>query len=474
MANRRFHIFHGRRQQLFGRYARYISSIGKQCTPQQRRERDAAHQLRRHGFLPPNIDMHKRARPTIDDLTPHFRVASDVSATQLYPFLESMLQGHGSQDPQLLMVCRDIMLKAHHPCGSNLSQRNYQQLSVMKKQGLVYPSLDKGKGRTSMTQMEYDGKIMQHLHDHSTYRLLTQGGLLTHQNQLYQKLQYIYHKLTRGGDLSSQLRSAIRATLGPPSRFYGMAKVHKPAVPLRPVVAMLNPAYDNLSRYLKVLIKPYMVSPFVLKNALDLLERLRTCTPALGFKFFTLDVVSMYTNIPTDEALQRLRKLLEDDPLLSTKTQLSPTTIINLLKFICDHTTFTYQQQLYHQIRGLPMGGRLSAFLASICMNSFDSNINLLLPPQSLYVRYMDDILVYTSAEPQTLLDVINAWHPSIQFKLEQQPSLTAHYLDLTVSIVDNAFTTAVYHKPTETGRTLHWTSATTMAAKKSALLFHL
>ncbi|MCP4486212.1 MAG: hypothetical protein GY820_02670, partial [Gammaproteobacteria bacterium] len=120
------------------------------------------------------------------------------------------------------------------------------------------------------------------------------------------------------------------------------------------------------------------------------------------------------------------------------------------------------------------MGGRLSAFLASICMNSFDSNINLQLPPQSLYVRYMDDILVYTSVEPQNLLEVINAWHPSIQFKLEQQPSLTAHYLDLTVSIVDNAFTTAVYHKPTETGRTLHWTSATTMASKKAALLFHL
>ncbi|MCP4459773.1 MAG: hypothetical protein GY816_17380 [Cytophagales bacterium] len=109
------------------------------------------------------------------------------------------------------------------------------------------------------------------------------------------------------------------------------------------------------------------------------------------------------TNILTDEALQSLKRLLEDDPLLSTKTQLSDTTTINLLKFICDHTTFTYQQQPYHQIRGLPMGGRLSAFLASICMNSFDYNINLQLPPQSLYVRYMDDILVYTSAEPQKI-----------------------------------------------------------------------
>ncbi|MCP4486865.1 MAG: hypothetical protein GY820_06030 [Gammaproteobacteria bacterium] len=76
----------------------------------------------------------------------------------------------------------------------------------------------------------------------------------------------------------------------------------------------------------------------------------------------------MYTNTPVDEALLEVKKKLQQDQDLHTVTELSVSTIIYLLKLILTSTTFTFNDKIYQQISGLPMGGRLSAALASITL----------------------------------------------------------------------------------------------------------
>ena len=57
----------------------------------------------------------------------------------------------------------------------------------------------------------------------------------------------------------------------------GLSKLsHKPGLPLRPVVSMINTAEYNLAKYLdKIIIKPYIPSQFMLNSTSSFLGRLK-------------------------------------------------------------------------------------------------------------------------------------------------------------------------------------------------------
>ncbi len=163
---------------------------------------------------------------------------------------------------------------------------------------------------------------------------------------------------------------------------------------------------------------------------------------------------------------------------LSQRTKLSPFTIAELLKHVTATTTFVFQGTLYQQVDGLPMGGRLSAFISSIWLQKYDQQIVSNLPRGSQYWRYVDDILIYTSPN-NDLLQSANSLSPSLAFEESVPPGLQLHYLDVHFLLSyttagGHSIQTTVYHKPTETYQHLHWQSASSYSSKLSALRYHI
>ena len=71
------------------------------------------------------------------------------------------------------------------------------------------------------------------------------------------------------------------------------------------------------------------------------------------------DVVSLFTNILTDLAIQIARKYLEADETLEDRTQLEVDSIIELLELCLNATYLQFQQVCHQQKQETAMGSPL-------------------------------------------------------------------------------------------------------------------
>ena len=135
----------------------------------------------------------------------------------------------------------------------------------------------------------------------------------------------------------------------------------------------------------------------------------------------SFDVVSLYTNININEAVETTLEYTRKYDLYLFGLETSD--LFELLHLLLDNSIFAYNDVgFYKQIRGLAMGNRLSGTLAIITMDRFEQLfIYPLKPPLTIYVRYVDDIGTTTPNidAPNRLLTHLNNQHPTIKFELE-------------------------------------------------------
>ena len=84
------------------------------------------------------------------------------------------------------------------------------------------------------------------------------------------------------------------------------------------------------------------------------------------------DVVSLFTNVPIDDAYCVALRRLEKDPELPDRTSLSPAKIVSLLEFVLRSTYFLYVGVYYEQTDGEAMGSPVSAVIANLYLESFE------------------------------------------------------------------------------------------------------
>ena len=86
----------------------------------------------------------------------------------------------------------------------------------------------------------------------------------------------------------------------------------------------------------------------------------------------SFDVTSLYTTIPTDQALLIIEDLLQHDDKLADRTSLTPNQILDLLSILLRTTYFKFNDQFYQQTDGAAMGGPTSAIVSEIYMQALE------------------------------------------------------------------------------------------------------
>ena len=90
------------------------------------------------------------------------------------------------------------------------------------------------------------------LNDKQTYTALKSDPTGRTERDLNQRLLL----LKKSGRISEETYKLLRSSDGLAPRLYGLPKIHKEGVPLRPIVSFVNsPAY-NVSRYLARVLSP--------------------------------------------------------------------------------------------------------------------------------------------------------------------------------------------------------------------------
>ena len=213
------------------------------------------------------------------------------------------------------------------------------------------------------------------------------------------------------------------------AKFYGLPKIHKPNVPLRPIVASQGSPTYVLAKYLAEILKPVVgKSEHHVVNSKKFVTKMEQIRLSENDILVSFDVVSLFTNVPVEEACIIAKERLLLDSTLPQRTNFSPENIYDLLKLCLTTTCFQWREKYYEQTYVAPMGSPLSPVMANLLMEEYEKNAlaTATLKP-GFWFRYVDDTLsswCHGLDNLQRFLDHINSLHPSIKFTYKKDDKL--------------------------------------------------
>ena len=182
-----------------------------------------------------------------------------------------------------------------------------------------------------------------------------------------------------------------------PGILYGNPKVHKTVVnntpKFRPILSAINTPTYLLAKYLNPILSPLTTNEFTMKNSFDFAEEVVNYDHNLYMA--SLDVESLFTNIPLEETIKNCVNDLFSNNFYSGK--LSRKDLYELLKLATTESSFIFDNKLYKQIDGVAMGSPLGPTLANAFIYHYEKIWLNECPFQFkpvVYKRYVDDIFV--------------------------------------------------------------------------------
>ncbi|XP_062710829.1 uncharacterized protein LOC134288912 [Aedes albopictus] len=176
-----------------------------------------------------------------------------------------------------------------------------------------------------------------------------------------------------------------------------------------------------------------------------------------GYIMISLDVVSLFTNVPRDlvrkNIIERWREV---------DTNINLDMFLEIVELCMESSYFCYEGQFFMQTYGTAMGSPLSPILADIVLDSVINRALSTLPFESpIFKKYVDDIfMVIPQQTIQLVLEAFNRIEPRLQFTVEVEKEGKLPFLDMTVIRKDSQeLTTEWYAKPIASGRMLNYHS---------------
>ena len=105
--------------------------------------------------------------------------------------------------------------------------------------------------------------------------------------------------------IDNKLYYHLQPTDLPVSRFYGQPKIHKPGVPICPIISYSGPTLYNFNKYIANILKAYVKDENNnAKNSTTFSNYIRNIPIEDDEKMVSFDVISLYTNIPIIDTLK--------------------------------------------------------------------------------------------------------------------------------------------------------------------------
>ena len=339
--------------------------------------------------------------------------------------------------------------------------------SYLKENGIVAVPFDKGLGFCLMKQESYFEKINA-LCQGSQFQIQKNDRVNAKHPSLREQERFnkVLLDLRKNDAISDGWYQQCRSTGGQIAKLYGLAKVHKKNIPVRPIVSMPGTCYNALSKKIAGIMSKVPECNIQTRPHLVAGELSQVNLPP-GHELVSLDVTSLFTMVPVDEATSLAAKKVSENGLLpDTMTE---ETFLLLLRLCVKNVLFVNPDGcLFRQTDGVAMGSALGPYLANIFMSQFDAT---LAQGKPFYYRYVDDILTAEAPEKiEELLKLANGLHPSLSFTNEREDNGSLSFLDIRVSRVNSVIRTSWYQKQTDTGICMNFLSVAPTKYKASVV----
>lgn len=348
--------------------------------------------------------------------------------------------------------------------------KNIKETKKFLKQNpdLLILNADKTNKTVIMKDNEYDKKILDLLNDTNTYELLNKDPTPTFQktnNELAKNLlnnEYINQKEY----------NYITCHNGLITKFYGLPKLHKKNIPPRPICAGYTSPNYNLSKFLCKILSPVVnANKYATKDSWELKNKIDDFSVPDNHVFFSLDVVSLYTNIPTDLVIKSITKHWNK---IQESTKIPLKTFIDITEFVLNSTYFSYKNKYYKQKFGVAMGSPVSAVMTNLVMADLESSvISKNEKIISFYQRFVDDIIICANKDQiENIRNHFNNYNEHLQFTIELEKNNCINFLDITIIRQENGhINTNWYRKEIKNDRYLNFHSNASLQYKKSIII---
>jgi len=325
--------------------------------------------------------------------------------------------------------------------------RHYEDIKILPA--------DKGAAVVVLDSKDYDDKLVALLSE-GPYKAVSKDPGPRLRRSLYSVLRPV----ADSGRIDRKTLLRLCPTHFQCPYIFGVPKIHKPGIPLRPIISMVDSLFAPVGRFLADVLSPFgRGGDSFVGNSGEVVAKLRSIGDLSEGRLVSFDVTSLFTNVPVAESLMIIEGLLRNDDSLSERTILSVVELMSLLEFCLSNCYFLHKGSFYVQSDGVAMGGSVSVVVANIYMFHFEElalssarRLGLLVPDH--WLRFVDDVLTRfsgTDGQLQDFLRFLNSLRPSIQFTMEMEMEGKIPFLDILITKEAGGMSFSVYRKATHT-----------------------
>ncbi len=185
-------------------------------------------------------------------------------------------------------------------------------------------------------------------------------------------------------------------------------------------MAGINSLTEPLSNFVDFVLRPLVTSlPSYLRDTRDFLQCLSVIKDIEeDIILATMDVSSLYTNIPHTEGLLALKYFLD---LCSDNEGLPTKFIVDMAELVLTKNYFLFEKEFYLQIEGTAMGATIAPDYANLgyLEDQYIFNNNTFINNLVFFKRYIDDcFIIYkgSACDFEVFALYMNCLRPSIEF----------------------------------------------------------
>lgn len=342
----------------------------------------------------------------------------------------------------------------------------YTKQYLKQQTDLIVLKSDKGGTTVVMYRDEYNNKMLDLLGETSTFKKINKDPTHTVQTKANKFVTEMETKRNLTKLEAKELR--IYNTVCP--KIYGNPKIHKPNVPLRPIVSGVQSPTIQIAKFIaKILNNAYNNSnEYYTGDTFRFAEFMENKTIPLNYKVVSLDVINLFGNITKELSVRIISQkwnIIKDFAYNLTKNY-----FIKLIEFVLDNNFFSFQQVYYKQVFGCAMGSKLSPILSQYIM---DDLLDQCLPKLSFNIPFMkkfvDDLITaIPNNGVEEILNVFNNYDNNLKFTIEEEDiNHSVPFLDTRV-IRDHQGIIKLdwYQKSTSSGRYINFHSQHSIVTK--------
>jgi hypothetical protein len=162
--------------------------------------------------------------------------------------------------------------------------------------------------------------------------------------------------LIKKSDIPEEVAKKLIPHASVPPRLYGLPKIHKKDMPLRPTVnCIASPTY-LLAKHLTGLLSPFVrQTAHHIKNSEAFIQKLNTINLQETDILVSFDIFLLFTKVPLEDTLQMLSQHFHNQA-------------VSLFRQVLTTTYILYDGAFYDQTDGVAMGSPLAPVIANYYM----------------------------------------------------------------------------------------------------------